>query len=320
MLKKSVFRGFALAMLASASFAAAAAVMSGVANADPLNQYNLTVLGNMTGSSDVEGTAFIGGNLNGTSNFGTQLSASDYSGQNVLTVLGSIGNLSSTDIQLNTGNLLLGGSVAAGSQVNYNGGGTLVKSPLPSLSQIQSEVSADQKTLENLTQSSTYTAPTSGQNVTLDAIPGNGGVAVFSISASDLFGNSNVQSLNINTNGASEVVINLTGQTVNANVNFVGNFTLTNADSTVIWNFVNATSISVGAEFHGAILAPNAELTNSSPVDGSVVVGSLDAQSEIHLPLFTPIINTGTPTPEPASLAILALGIAGLSFKRLRRR
>ncbi len=165
-----------------------------------------------------------------------------------------------------------------------------------------------------MTANSTYTAPAKPTNVTLNATPSSAGLAVFSIAASSLFGNGNIQSLDIATNNASEVVINVTsGSSVDiSSPNFVNNFTSTSVDSSVIWNFVNATSITLGVELHGSVLAPGASLSTSSPIDGSVAVGSLNAGSEFHLPLLLPNPHPSTPTPEPGSVALLMVGAAGL--------
>jgi len=90
----------------------------------------------------------------------------------------------------------------------------------------------------------------------------------------------------------------------------VGAFTTNFARANVIWNFVDATSITLQRGFSGAILAPNAHLTNVNDIDGSVFVGSFTQNGEVHLPNYTGVI--------PAPGAVALLGVAGLLGRRRR--
>ncbi len=138
------------------------------------------------------------------------------------------------------------------------------------------------------------------------------GVAVFNVSAANVFNNSLIQQIELNAGSATSVVINVSGTTVNfTNGNMVGAWTSAFARSKVIWNFWEATSIFFDRNFNGAVLAPNAHLRNTTAIDGSVFVLSIQQDGEVHLPNYTGFV------PAPGSLALL--GAAGVLAARRRR-
>jgi choice-of-anchor A domain-containing protein len=81
--------------------------------------------------------------------------------------------------------------------------------------------------------------------------------------------------------------------------------------ATTIWNFSQATSLTIDRNFNGAILAPSAHLTNSTAIDGSVFVASMTQNGEVHLPGYTGVV----PAPGTAVLA----GLGGLIMAARRR-
>ena len=72
-------------------------------------------------------------------------------------------------------------------------------------------------------------------------------------------------------------------------------------------------SITLDRNFNGAILAPLANLQNSTAIDGSVWVKSFTQSGEVHLPNFTQY----TTIPAPGAASLMALG--GLLIVRRRR-
>ncbi len=104
--------------------------------------------------------------------------------------------------------------------------------------------------------------------------------------------------LDISAPAGSTVVINVTDSgTVNlaplATIKLVGA-----SQSTVIWNFPNASAITAGStQWEGTILAPAASLDYpGAQVDGSVYVASLSGATEIHYFPFTGTLCTSTTT------------------------
>ena len=84
------------------SFCAAVVLSAGAASAGPLTEWNLIVAGNLASTSEVDGSALIGGSiLSGASNYGVQ------------------------GITSSTGDaLLIGGNVSVGVTLNVNNGTT----------------------------------------------------------------------------------------------------------------------------------------------------------------------------------------------------
>lgn len=291
--------------------------LSSLANAGVFSTYNLVVTGNLQNNNqDIEGTALVGGNLSGgIVTVGNKLlPASNYLGTPVLTVGG---NISTSGIHLQAGNLVRQGSRSG--TLDFNGGGSAVQSDIVSnvssiVSSATTEIANASTYFHSLTANSIATFP-SGQPaaVNYNATPsGPGNIAVFNVSAANVFNNSLIQQINLNAGNASSIVINVSGSTVNFNTgNFASSFTTTFARSNVIWNFFEATSITLDRNFNGALLAPNAHLTNSTAIDGSVFVASFTQNGEVHLPLYGGVV------PAPGSLALLGLG--GLAISRRRR-
>jgi hypothetical protein len=115
------------------------------------------------------------------------------------------------------------------------------------------------------------------------------GMAVFNLDVSLVFGNSYVQQTQILVDASVSstiqfVIINLSGTTVSySNGNFFGTW-LANAGSRTIWNFHQATSISVSRTWMGAMLAPYAAVSNTASMEGTVAVQSMTANAELRYP------------------------------------
>ncbi|MBC7771512.1 MAG: choice-of-anchor A family protein [Pyrinomonadaceae bacterium] len=291
-----------------------ASVCAGAASAEVFTNFNLVVRQNLDSTSEVEGRSAVGGNLSGpASNYGIHLTpAATYVNTDVLLVGG---NLTGSNVNMNAGRLRLGGAQNA-TNVNFNGGGSLIHDAATAsiVGDLGNQMVAASSYLSNLSPDSTFSPPGSPTNVTFNATPGADGVAVFNVSAALVFSNSNVQSLNINLNGATSVIFNVSGSVVNFNQgNFVGAFNTPLARASVLWNFFEASSIDLnGRAFNGALLAPSADLTFQGVCEGSVWVNSLTQRGEVHLPGYGGFI------PAPASAALMGLG-GLLAARRLRR-
>ncbi len=295
------------------------------ARASVLPNYNLVVFGNLMDTSDVEGTAIIGGNFTGTAaNFGTSLNQATTAGTDVLTIGGNLNSGATVNIEAG-GNLRIGGTVSGNVNLNGSGGSIVHAAPPVNMATLQTQMINLSNSLNSMTPNSTVTLPGSQpSNITFNATFVNG-VAVFDVSASQIFENANAQQILLNVGSASPtdstVIINVSGSDINFDDGNMGAaFDDSSWASQVLWNFNGATtlnianSLDVNRELWGSVLAPSAmtTLSSDSPIDGTVVVGNADLQGEIHLPQF----DGSVPVPEPTTGAIVGLG--GLLM--LRRR
>ena len=261
------------------------------------NSGNLTVNG---------GTATIGVNGNNsatiTANGGGTISINGQSG--------NINGTSSTTVNLpnasdKTGNI-------NNATIHY--GPVRLTNPLPSFA------STFQTPLINLSSQlkadvANSTVGVGSGTLTFNATPVNG-TAVFNISASLLTAGN--ETVTVNTNGASTIIINVNScngsncsVTLPTSVNFINP---TSYADNVIWNFYNATTLNFGSEFGGTVIAPNAAVTNSSPIDGDLIAGSFTGSGELH---NYPFLGT-LAVPEPGTIALLSVGLLGLSAARRR--
>lgn len=334
-------------LLVTALFSIPVSAHAALTVEDALSQFNLIVLGDAKSNSQhVDGRAFIVGNLIGGDyvQHPADAPASAYAG---LTVLGNasqvnvngfgttiLGNLSQANInsgsgivQGNASNVNFNGGISAvggtASAVNFNGGSYTVAAKTAAISSaITTATSNDFDAL--FTQASADiaglgdtggTVTFSGGRATFNANP-TGGIAVFDLTAIDttVFSKSEFEFI---LNGATTVIFNSDEAIVNISANFLGGSAVSFGDI-FLWNFQNATAVNLGSQFGGSIIATEAKLTNKNNIEGSVVVGSLDQQGEIHLQPFTGEIPTTIP--EPSSYAMLLLGFVALGAWQTRRR
>jgi len=291
--------------------AIAASVVVQVAGASAINDWNLIVRHNLTSSSEVEGRTLVGGNLSGTSNYGVKLlPPANYVNVDSLVVGGTV---AANNYQVNSGRARLFGSKGS-ANFNMNGGGALIQNDA-SVTSIVNNAWADvlnaSSYCSSLSATNTVTIP-SGQPgpVVFNSVLGPGGVAVFSVNGNALFQNNDVQQMSINMNGAATVVINVAGTNITYNGgNMVGGFNIPNA-SKIIWNFFEATTLNIDRNFFGAILAPNAVMSNSTAIEGNVFTHTFNQNGEVHLPNFNGNI------PAPGALALAGFGMVVATRRR----
>ncbi len=286
-----------------------AACAGSAASAD-LFDWNLVVRQNLNITSEVDGSALIGGNVTGTSNYAVQ-TVTNPNGVG-LAVGGDIA--AGTNVQVNNGgNLAYAGNIFG--IANLNGGGSSYYQPAVSnmVSDAFAEAAAMSAYLGSL--SATGTVDGAGNMNAATTTIGSEQVAVYAMTQATIAG---LGQLNLNLGSADIVVINFDASgsggaaSFAAPPNFVGGLNQANS-SRIIWNFLNTTSLTVNNNFNGSILAADADLALlGGGINGTVIVDSVSAMNaEVRLNTFAGTI------PAPGSMALLGMG--GLLAARRRR-
>jgi choice-of-anchor A domain-containing protein len=168
------------------------------------------------------------------------------------------------------------------------------------------------------------------------------GAAVFNVDGSQLFDRiggaaGSVRNIDFNLNGLSDasIIINVTGLDAGSWKWDLGNGSgYTSAlNQKVIWNFADATgSLNFTTLVHGSVLATEATISNTTPIEGSVVAKVFNQGGEVHLGTFdgdgrflaAPDGGSGPApaVPEPASWATMlaGFGMIGGAIRRRRRQ
>jgi choice-of-anchor A domain-containing protein len=324
-----------------------------------LRELNLIVLKDMSGGHDVEGKTFVGGRLTNAATYGIGRSNQGFLASSfpTLTVGGNAGgNLNINNgpngpvangvtpegavIGGNAGTVSINGAPASlivgGSVGNFNPNGDAYQHDVgPSVgaaiaAQTASFV-ADLSALSNALAALPVTAgsgynDSDPNNATFTAVDGGHGYAVIAITngqAAFQGANNFVYNIPKVGSGYLPTIINVSGSTsyvLNANSN------LSAYNPYVIWNFVGATSITLGRQFNGSLLAPMATVSNSTPIEGSVAVKAFNQGGEVHLGTFagspglTQSFTAGVPEPTGWALMLVGLGGMGLAIRSRRRQ
>jgi len=149
------------------------------------------------------------------------------------------------------------------------------------------------------------------------------GVAVFDLTdvQNKLFDYSQVKDFSFSLHGATSVILNSSVTSATIAGAFLDS-AATNLGSSMLWNFYNATSLTIGNQFGGSILATGADLTDlqGSNIEGGVYVKNVLVQnSEIHTKLYSGILPVSA-VPEPETYAMLLGGLGLMGFIARRRK
>ena len=305
-----------------------------------LNDYNLVTIEdvNTTGTLHVDGQSLIGGDLASTQSkeFGQTLNQDDIS----LELGGTI--LSGNQFNV-TGSVIVDESLIGEDQngrTTINGvsveRGNVVGGDVSDLSEsIEENLTSASDAFKALEVNSTLEEDANRSNVsglsvglTVNDTVAEDEYAVLSIDSSDdIFtqnANQTLEILSSTVDSVAGIIINVSG----TDINYL-EFNSSNFDFTkVLFNFYEATTITLSRNFYGSILAPLATLTTGSNIDGTVGVRSIGTgfSAEIHefLTTVTPESTTTTteettgPTevPEPSTWLLFS----GLAFILYRIR
>ena len=284
------------------NMASSNAVYYGNQGASAKGTANVTVVGNTTGSFQI--------NNRGGANFGG----------NVATAPGLNG------VQT----VQVGGTMPAVQNLNGSTVRTGLNASQPSFGQgLLAQKNALVSGMANLSANLKAMATTAGASYTRTGDAQNGvgnftgvgtGLSVINIDGARL---NEFSAVNLSAPGT--LVINVSGKTIN----LAESFLQTDLGSHVLWNFYEAETLTIAdRNFYGSILAAkaNASLAGNATLDGVGVFGSLaQGTSQIHLArpgvTFTGDLTPPAvaPVPEPASWAMMIAGF-GLVGTAMRRR
>ena len=247
------------------------------------------VYGNVVNSTVNNGNSAIYGNSTNTS----------YNGNGSVYVQGTTNGGNVNVSKLN--------SVAAGSVQATNS----AAATSTDMGKVLSAVSAQMKTY----QSTGSSVVIDSGKATFNAKVNSQGVAVFDLSTVEntLFNQNLVHEFSFNFNGATSVYMNSGITSAVINDNFLGGSARA-AGQKVIWNFYDATDLTITAEFGGSILAVKSNLINNANIEGGVYVNNLDSRAEIHINNFAGAV------PEPETYAMLLGGLALVGAIARRRK
>ena len=176
-------------------------------------------------------------------------------------------------------------------------------------------------------QAANSTISSTNGTVTFHATPNLSGQAVFDIPASVLTaGNTNIV---LNGGSATTIVINVAASCVGGvcaiNVPSSTNFNslLASYALDTLWNFYNATTLTLGGQFIGTVLAPNAAVSNANQIDGDLIAASFSGSGELHNYAFGGDLNfvsvngdSPVVVAEPSGIALLGVGLVALLVRR----
>ncbi len=291
-----------------------------------LSTYDVIVRNNLSTSTDIRGLV-VAKNYTGTAGgpFAQDLSSTT-PGTDTTWIQSSIAS-SGSALTMQYGSLAFGGSSISGRTINFNqAGNTVHYNTSFNFNSVFNGISTE--STANAALSANGSSVLSGNLLTFNVgatLPASGGTAVFSIAASTL-ADSGIAQYDLNLNGKSPtaIIINVTGSagysfTRPGGANFVGNFTSQSWYQKTLWNFNGAGTVNYGAGWKGSILAPDATVTSTGDLDGSLAAFNASLTGEVHLPTWS---GTGAVVPETSTWAAVGAltGVIGWSFVRRNRR
>lgn len=276
-----------------------------------MNNYNLTVLGNLTRAGNVQGRTFVGGNVTQqeSADFGTSLHgpSSTCTG----TTLAAGGNISNGNpFQIFKGDVQYGGTNARNYNFNNSQGCSAQRnsSLTPSaVTHLETAMLAFSAQLAGYPANNADPVVNASNNLVfaINTISPDG-LAVFDVTAMQAYQSGAGGDIDIVDNvGATTILINVRGATVNWGNGGMGKFFTTQngaRNANIMWNYPDATNITFSPAHYGAILAPKAALQANNMLTGSVVVKTYSGQGQVRQPEFgldniPPLTGNCTGTP-----------------------
>lgn len=273
---------------------------------DMLTQFNAVILGDFSSQHDVEGRVAVGGDLKKGATFYNRPSATP----SALGAVNVAGDVLHGDYNVNNGgNIVIGGT--NNGRFNLNGGGNLtVGQPNLVPADLVTAARATSLQLNGLAANSTINA-SDLNSVRFEAAPVNG-LAVFSVTTAAL---ETYRNIIFDLDNAATAIVNVSGVNFKDTANFNAG---ADVNQHVLWNFADASRLDFQRSWHGSILAPDAFVTNSTAMEGTLIAGSFKGGGELHDYAFLGTLPASN-VPGPATLGILVIGLAGLVHARTAR-
>lgn len=304
-----------------ATLTGAAALVGTAASAATAFDYNVVAFGTFTSqNTEVNGALAVGGNATLTNfSVGKDLD-SDYAGSAL--VVG--GNLTYTNGQVFRGDATVGGNISGSGFAVPNGTAS-------SHAAVPFDFAGEYAQLTGLSagwagMAANGSVATGGSYVFTGT---DADLNVFDISTSALASSSG---FSVYIPDGSVAVFNVTGTSFTSN--WPGSFYLNDeliinhapeGGSSLLFNFVDATSLTLNGSWAGTILAPDANVTlNWGGIFGSLYANNVTSTSEFYMAGFkggSEPSDPGVPAvPEPATWAMMILGFGVVGMAARRRR
>ncbi len=300
-----------------------------------LGKFNL-ITGDYLTQNETEGSAFVSGSYRPTgsnSRFGFNSGAVANDATNVLWLNNGISSATTGTSTLLSGSLVsrvavnhsrfaLNGNAPGTPSFNDNSTSwdtALASLGVNSAAELNSNLLAASSQWSGLAANSIGAKQNNG-SFTFTATPTNINghqVAVFNVSAATLFNtNGGFDRLDATIGNSETLIINVSGTgPIDINKNFTGG--LQGNESKILFNFYEATSITVSRNFRGALYAPLATVAQGGTnIDGTVVAASFSQNAEVHNALFRSYLPF-TPIPEPSVALVTGIGLL-LTLRRRR--
>lgn len=277
---------------------------------DLLQGFNNIVLNDLTTNVETEGTLYVGGNYNGNgSTVNPQgLPNVDLGGG----ISGSLivgGDINANAVNLNGGHAVIGG--ADNGDLGLNNGSTKSEgvSGIP-VAEITGAFQSFSNELAGFSATGGVANTSDQNNISFISTPDVNNVAVFNIDGSVL---QTGTFHGITADPGVTTILNVSGENVTVGVN--ANLT----QSSVIFNFFEATTLAINSTFNFSVLAPFADVTlRGGGINGTLVSFNLQQDAEVRPPLYDGNIPVSQ-VPVPAAAFLLLTGLAALGAAARRR-